>query len=90
MDWIWKNSATIRRAGNGKGKTEHASGALVVERASQRGSRRHGSNRVDANESGSARLCGTIRDAAWVKPSRDRERNRKEELRGEIHRGRSG
>jgi len=62
----------------------------VAERASQPGSRRHGSNRVDANESGSVRLGGTFKDAAWVKPSRDRERHQKEELRGEIHRGGTG
>jgi len=62
----------------------------VVERASQRGSRRHGSNRAGANESGSVRLGGTFKDAAWVKPSRDRERHQKEELPGEIHRDGEG
>jgi hypothetical protein len=62
----------------------------VVERASRRGSRRHGSNRADANESGGVRLGGTFKDAAWVKPSRDRERHQKEELFGEIHKRRRG
>jgi len=62
----------------------------VVERASQRGSRRHGSNRVGASESESVRLGGTFKDAAWVKPSRDRERHQKEELPGEIHRDGEG
>jgi hypothetical protein len=62
----------------------------IVERASQRGSRRHGSNRAVGTESGSQRLGGTFEDTAWVKPSRDRGRHQKEELHGEIHRRQRG